>query len=837
MLVLPWLIWSGILLLIGYALDKNIVRYAHGPYLAGYALMLYALTRSAEESITNIYSLAITISLMLLSHLLVHTGRHHSFEDFINSLWKKADETTKRIVSTIFLFFASYAAPILLVQILAHNDYSLAWQGLALTIAAPLYIALGLLIGRAKPKGRLTLVPTWALFSAGYALTAIGALLAFDDERMGTYALTLNIVVYAASAYIFRQAFWLYLSTVLTPIVAMLILHQTDRLEADWIAWVLIALSYLYLAIGQFVHRRQNRQYITSQGIPARRRIDSFAMSFYEPALLLSLIALAAGSSEKMLAIQIYSAAVILYALSGWLFRETLFLYPAAWLAAVPYYLTLTLTSLDARWYGLALLPLIIVYIATGRIFFHKQSLGTGTFLQRLRHPALPFYLMAYGLSLVMIWLSYQDPLPLTLALFAGTILYLTSAFLFRAPAWIYAGLLAAHLALLSYFTIDPQGGEFYMLSYPFHALVWLMSLLGYGLSRAEAVEQEAEGIGLLDRVLGHSWARPFFIFVLMDILIWQVIALNSFETTITLAIGHTILMALFSILWAEGSLVYSAVGFGLLAVGALLRQAGVSMEDAVTVFGGIGFGLYLLARLLEPISSRFKHLTVWVTPLNHASIFLTAGSVVLNLPFVVSAMTATAASLAFAGALYITIAYRERQYLLGYLGMALLEIAWALLLYANDIRQPQFYALPGGLYFLGIAYLEMQLGRRKYAIAIEMLGLGVLLVTSFAQSLEGETGLAYFILLMIESLLVIWWGVLQKRKIPFFTGIAAMAINIAAQVIILIAVHDIHRINRWLVAFGAGLLITAIAIIAELKREQLRTYSRQVSEMLERWE
>jgi len=441
-----------------------------------------------------------------------------------------------------------------------------------------------------------------------------------------------------------------------------------------------------------------------------------------------------------------------------------------------------------------------------------------------------------------MIGLSYPDPLPLTLALSAGTILYMTSAFLFRTPAWIYAGLLAAHLALLSYFTIDPQGGEFYMLSYPFHALIWLMSLLGNVLSRwiMEAdskVENGAEGIGLINRLLRHSWARPFFIFVLMDILIWQVIALNSFETTITLAIGHTILMALFSILWAEGSLVYSAVSFGLLAVGTSLKQAGVSIGEEAAVFGGIGFGLYLLARILDPISSRFKHLTVWLIPLNHGAIFLTAASVILNLPFVMSHMTATAASLAFAGALYITIAYRERQYLLGYFGMALLEIAWALLLYANDIRQPQFYAIPGGLYFLAMAYLEMQLGKKKYAVAIELLGLGVLLVTSFAQSLEGETGLAYFILLMAESLLVIWWGVLQKRKIPFFTGIGAMAINIAAQVIILIAVHDIHRINRWLVAFGVGLLITAIAIIAELKREQLRTYSRQVSEVLESWE
>ena len=841
MLIVPWLIWSAILLLIGYTLDRNIVRYSYGPYLAGYALMLYALARSVDDKVTNIYALGITILLALISHLLVHFGRHQTFEDFIHLFWQKPDDIAKRIVSTIFLFFASYAATILLVQILDYNYLPLAWQGLALTFAAPIYIALGLLISKAKPRGNLTLVPTWALFSAGYALTAIGAFFAFDDELLLTYALILNIVVYAASAYIFMQPFWLYLSTILTPIVAMLILHQTDRLEEKWIAWVLIALSYIYLAFGQIFDR--HKRYAALRSIPVER--SRFSMPFYAPGLVLSVLALVAASSDKILAIQIYSAAVILYSLSSWLFRQTLFIYPAAWLAAVPYYLTVTLTSLETHWYGLAWLPLIVLYIAIGRIVFHKEPLvpsGKDAFARWLKHPALPFYLMAYALSVGMIWLSYIDPLALTLAFGIATVLYFSSAVLFHAPAWIYASLLAAHMTLLSYFTIDPKGGEFYLLSYPFHALTWLMALLGYGFGlwiaeTGSRSEGEAQEYNLIDRLLSHSWARPFFIFTIMDIAVWQIIALNSYETTITLAFGHALLMALFSILWTEGALVYAMTGFGLLAVGAALEQAEVSFGDAMAVFGGIGFGLYLLARLIEPILSRFKPLTVWLTPLNHASIFLTTASVIFNLPFVIIHMTAAAVSLAFAGALYITIAYRERQYLLGYLGMALLEIAWALLLYTNDIRQPQFYAIPGGLYFLGIAYLEMQLGRKKYAVAIELLGLGVLLVTSFAQSLSEEGSVVYFGLMLVESFLVIWWGVLQKRKIPFFTGIGATVINIAAQVIIVIVVNDIHRINRWLIAFMAGLLITAIAIIAELKREQLRAYSRQVSEMLEAWE
>jgi len=835
LLVVPWLMWSAILLLIGFALEKNKVRYSHGPYLAGYLLAAYALAVSTTHRLTNIYALAITISLALISYIIVHYGRHYSYEDFMFKFWYKVDETTKQIVSTFFLFFASYAIPVLLTQILAYMKYPLAWRGVSLALAAPLYIAISLWIRNAKPKSTLTLVPTWALYSAGYTLTAIGAMVAFEDEMLATYVLALNAIVYAVSAYIFQQAFWLYLSTVLIPIIALLVLHQTNRFESAWVAWIFMAFAYVYLAVGQVFDRLKKSADDTLN-------IHPFAAPFYGPGFLLSAIALAVASSERTLAIQIYSAGVILYALSGFLFRETLFIYPAAWLAAVPYYLAITLTPLETRWYGLAWLPLIIIYIAIGRIFFHRQplaSLGQGTLAQWLTHPAIPFYLLAYALSVSMISLSYINPLSITLAFGIAAILYFSSAFLFRTPGWIYASLFAAHMTLLAYFTIDPQGGEAYRLSYPFHALTWLMALLGYGFSRWITVadsksESKANKFAFIEHLLGHPWSRPFFVFAVTDIIVWQAIALNGYETTITLAIGHALLFALFSILWMEGTLVYGVVGFSLLAVGASLRQAQVPVADAVAVFGGFGFGLYLLARILEPISASLKSLSVWLTPLTHSSIFLTAAAVIINLPFVGSHMTASAATLAFAGALYITIAYRGRQYVLGYLGMALLQIAWVIVLFINDVAQPQLYAIPGGLYFMGIAYLELQRNRRRYALAVEILGLGVLLVTSFAQSLSGASGLPYFVLLLVEALLVIYWGTIQKRKIPFFSGIGAMAVGLIAQVIVLVSVYDI---NRWFVAFGVGLLIMGFAIYIERGREQLRARSREWSETLEKWE
>ena len=826
-LIVPWLIWSAVLLLVGYALDKNQTRYSHGPYLGGYALMIYALILSTAVRLTNISALTITVLLAIASYIVVHFGRHHTFEDFINKFFKKADETTRQIASTIFLFYAAYAFPILLTQYLVYIKLDLPWRGVTLAIAAPLYITISLLIRSAKPRGIVT-VPTWATYSAGYILTAIGAMVSFGNEQLAIYVLALNTVVYAVSAYIFQQPFWLYLTTVLAPIVTLLTFHYTDHFETKLVAWTFMAFAFVYLGIGQIFDRVKK-----SDGV------HPFAAPFYAPGFLLSAIALALAANERMLAIQVYSAGVVLYAVSSILFRETLFIYPAAWLAAVPYYLAITLTSLETRWYGLAWLPLIILYIALGRFVFHKRQLvplGKGFLAEWLTHPAMPFYLLAYALSISMISLSYGSPLSLTNAFGIAAVIYFVSAYLFKKPAWIYPALFAAHMTVLAYFTINPSGGPMRFITIPFLAMTWLISLVGYAFEHTTPLTNENKfyRFSPLNRLFGHAWARPFFSFAIIEMVIWQSLALTGTDTTIIVGSGYALLFALFSLLWMEGMLVYGAVAFSLVAVGGSLKQAEFKFEDAVAVYGGIGFGLYLLGRILDALSARVRSLTVWLTPLTHSSITLTALAVVINLPTVTSHMTATAAALAFAGALYTAIAYRGRMYRLGYVGMALLELAWVLALVINDVAQPQWYAIPGGLYFIGLGYLEWIHNKSKYAVALEILGLGVLLVTSFAQSLNGETGLPYFALLLLEGLIVIWWGVYQKRKIPFFTGIGASAINIVAQVVVLVNVYDI---NRWLVAFGAGLLIMGLAIYIERSRERLRERARELSETLEKWE
>ncbi|MFQ5615800.1 MAG: SCO7613 C-terminal domain-containing membrane protein, partial [Anaerolineales bacterium] len=278
-----------------------------------------------------------------------------------------------------------------------------------------------------------------------------------------------------------------------------------------------------------------------------------------------------------------------------------------------------------------------------------------------------------------------------------------------------------------------------------------------------------------------------------------------------------------------------------LLAVGARLKWAALPLPEALAWVGGIGFGLYLLARLAERCATHPEgashirnSLAVWPEPLTRAGMFLSGLAVVATLPFVLSHTTAAAAALASAGALHLAIAYQGRYYRLGYIGMAMLQVAWALALIMQDVSQPQWYAVPAGLYFTAVGSLERRRKRGRFAAIVESFGLAVLLVTSFVQSLDGADGFPYFVLLLAEGLLVMWWGAAQRRKIPLFAGLAASALNVVAQAVVLVSVYEV---NRWFIILGAGLLLVVVGVFVERQRERVIARAQEWRETLEMWE
>jgi hypothetical protein len=177
----------------------------------------------------------------------------------------------------------------------------------------------------------------------------------------------------------------------------------------------------------------------------------------------------------------------------------------------------------------------------------------------------------------------------------------------------------------------------------------------------------------------------------------------------------------------------------------------------------------------------------------------------------------------------------RRRTYVLGYFGMGLLLAGWSLFLFfVGNIGQPQFYAIPGGLYFVGMGFFERARRPGRFALVIESFGLALLLVTSFIQSVNSETGFPYFLLLLVEGLLVAWWGAARHLRVPFVIGLTAIVVNVLAQLVILIRVYDV---NRWVIIFSAGILLVGLGLFVERRREMLLSRAQEFRDQLERWD
>ena len=159
--------------------------------------------------------------------------------------------------------------------------------------------------------------------------------------------------------------------------------------------------------------------------------------------------------------------------------------------------------------------------------------------------------------------------------------------------------------------------------------------------------------------------------------------------------------------------------------------------------------------------------------------------------------------------------------------------MALILMLISQAVSQAQLYALPAGLYIAAIGVLEQRRGPSVFATYLESFGLTVLLLTSFVQSLNGDAGFPYFLLLLVEALLVVWWGASRHERIPFFIGLGASVLNVSAQLIVLINVYDV---NRWIVILGTGLFLVVGGIFIERKWDQILTQTQEWRTTLTGW-
>ena len=185
---------------------------------------------------------------------------------------------------------------------------------------------------------------------------------------------------------------------------------------------------------------------------------------------------------------------------------------------------------------------------------------------------------------------------------------------------------------------------------------------------------------------------------------------------------------------------------------------------------------------------------------------------------------------LSWLGLLYVAIALVHRRLRLGYVAVGMLLIGW--MLHAFYVQQwdsaarVQWYAIPAGLYLLGVAYLEWQRGNRALARWLDYAAMLLMLGSLFWQTLL--YGWRYAVLLGAEGFLFVWWGSSRRLRRFLYAGMMGVILATLGQLI-----NSLWSINQWIVFGFVGLCLVVIAVIVERRLEDIQTWQ----EVLESWE
>ena len=722
--------------------------------------------------------------------------------------------------------------------------------GLLLLFFGPLGLAGGQWLGRRAPKQALAQAYAFPAYLFGYLAMGAGTLLVAGDNALLVMALLYDALMMLVSAWLFKNAIWVYPATLLTPLSLLIALGET-RIPGERFGWWLIGLSALYLVEAWLLRRV---------------RLASYGKAAIIVGLAITLFGLIPSSQDQVGALWGYGGAAVLYALTAFWLDKPWLLTPASIFVIVPYAMVLQRSDVMPEIYGLALFPGAVLALALAWWLDHRVGawrdfpwgnllLWPKALIERgLGWWALPVYVLGYGMATASPFFTAgrSDLAALNLAIL--TLLYVWAVYRFRLRIWLFTATLAAHLAMAFY--LDSLGWW----RYPAEAWLRFMPLTAVTALVAIWIERRlAEGSPWALKKFFMGWSRPLYLFVFFDIFIAQIYSLDATVAGVWVTIIHALLLTLLATAWRSPFFAYIGTFLGALALGQWLVVV-ASPDEVLPVafaylalgYGIVGYGLAIL------FSSRFEsqaeipaEVRFWRLTFQRSALILSVGVLILTtiLGFDLIGWTVRAIFgfsfwqivdivtvqmvikvLSLLGLLYLAEAVFNRRLRLGYLAMGMLLGGW--MLYAFYIQHwdgltwVQWYALPAGFYLLGISYMEWQRGNHRLARWLDYLAMLLMLGTLFWQTLL--YGWKYALMLGGEGLVVFVWGSARRLRRFFYAGIVAVMLATIGQL-----VNALQAINQWITFGIIGLLLVTVAIVVERKLEDIKAWQ----EVLEDWE
>ncbi|MGD8397215.1 MAG: hypothetical protein PVG11_00010 [Anaerolineae bacterium] len=737
-----------------------------------------------------------------------------------------------------FLYPATFAGVVWSIYLLHRGlpgaPYAL-YGSLLLAQALPLLAVGRWLDGQINPASALP------VYLGAYGTAAAGTLLVAHRPPLLAAALVFDTLLCLLSAWRFRRPEWGFPAAAL-GIGALVVALAVAGVPVARRGWWLLGLGADYLGLALLLRARPDG------------RLRAYATAPLAAAFAAIALGLVPSSLEDTGAFWGYLAAALLYAIAAIGLRQPLLLAPAAAMLAVPYGVGLIWLAVPRASYGVALFPGVSLALAGAHFLdrFTEQGAEPRALVRLPDWWAASLYAWAYAGALVAVGLSWVAPLYLAAALGLAAATFLHATWRFHQRGFLLVAGLLAQAAVVA--AIDAAGWLDHL---AWVALAFLPATLATG-AVALAIEI-GRGEGSPLRSIGAAWSgwsRPLYLLLVVDVVCGQLFALTASEPGTIVTAAHALLLAALATVWAATALAAGGLVFGVIALFQGLAWAGLEATVCPVALALLGLAYGLAAYALFWRRSAGRRSQIWRPPLEWGGLALSAASLVwavgIGLELIpLIARTFLGQSVGFAdyapllrtamwvmaltGLLYLAAAVARRLWAVGYGAVALLLASWALWWrFFQGMAEFQWYAVPAGLYLLGVGWIEWQQGHRGLARWIDRAGVLVWLGSAWWQSLPGVTdnGWPYALLMGAEALLLVWWGSARRQRRFLYTGVVGVVVTAVTQ-----SIEPLLSADRWIVFGIAGSILIALAVLIERKLEAVRAFSLEMRERLESWD
>jgi hypothetical protein len=710
------------------------------------------------------------------------------------------------------------------------------------------FAAFGLMVGRwlhrIAPRSELAAYYGFPGYLTAYICMGVGTLLVAHEPALLALALLYDTGLLLISAWLFKQPVWVYGAAVIAPLSLISALSVTN-IPSSRYGWWLIGLASIYLALAWVLRRG---------------KLTAFGTAPLVIGLMLAAIGLVPSSIDQAGALWGYTGAVIIYAIAAFWLGQPLLLLPTSVLAIVPYSIMLQKLPIGSEYYGMALLPGVVIALGLGwgldRKFGQWGDFPWGNpkqWFSAITNRLLecwgfsPF-LVGFGLALISPFFSAGAGILamnflLLMPIFGWAIYY------FRLRIWLLLLGIAGHLCVIFYLAaLDwwQNPAEAWLRFLPVTLITALVALF---------IERyQKEGSPLSKIQIFKGWSRPLYLLLLVDITLSQLLSLQASWPALTITIINLVLIAFLASIWLSSGITYISLTLGVVAlIEGLMMIDGpieglpVALAGLTLGYGMIGYGLTALCRQFENGWTTPQWLKIWELPFQNFSLGSSFGVLVLTLWLGIDIIFWTPRAifniiyqsrveliavqmmigvLALIGILYLIDAFVYQRLRIAYIAIGMLLSSWLLqAFYVQQLTNIQWYIVPTGFYLLGIGYFEWRQGHKTLGRWLDYFAIALMMGTLFWQTLA--YGLAYALLLGAVGFLFIWWGTARRLRRFLYAGTGGVVLGAMGEL-----ANQFWSINQWLVFGIVGLLVIITAIVVERKLDDIKAWQE-----LETWE